>query len=763
MPVHFTQRITLFILLLYSIGNCQPPTTEEKVRESIVIYQAGEAGKAIKMMQKICRDEPHHLFAHQTLGQFYIEQRQWDNALLLMDHVLKIDKNNLDAQIIMAQAYRAKGYFSSFVIRTRFWKNSEKYFQAVLAADSTMKNVLYEYSILKGYQEKYQQAIELLQHHLKFFPDDLDAYYKVYFYYDALIFRGNKNDVKLLQRPDELSRYFLGEYYRQKGKLEKAESIFNSLNSPPFISPCAILLSQAKLAFQQNMYKKAELYYNDAIEAISNEKDATILFHDIKYIFSDAELRYLKNLNYLQAKNYIKKSWLRRNPFPSSSYNARLIEHLKRCDYAEKNHRQVKIGKTRWQAVDAVFECPDIYDMADRYDDQGVIYIRYGPPNEKSRVCGGNATVEAGKWWEGLDSGESWFYYQTESTPAKIFHFIKTRMESQITPILPDKMLVDCMGWDKKYFRLLTSSDDREKHQLQEMLELENEKVIYEGLNSDYYQWNEQEKNINVSCYLAGFARDEKKSNYELYYSLCSQFIATIPDTLDMETELNIGLGVFDENWNTVIQKNRVVSLDEIKTWIDSLGYWPGQLNFSLHNGQSYFTSLSLQIPTMDKMGGFKIKIASENDFNDKPFMSDLEPAGQITKTDESGQFIKNNLKVLPKPDLKYGLNNPLHLYFELYNLPMSEKKNVEYDIIYQIKSLGKLKKSFMDKLTGLFFSNDKKLSIAVQGFAAQKNTCEYMALDLSKLDPGLYNLEVSVTAQEYNLTLNKDFNFVLQ
>ena len=676
---------------------------------------------------------------------------------------------NLEENFRRAIENREKGYFTSALLRKLIWRKSEKYFKAVLAVDSTYNKVLYEYSILKGYKEEYWNAIDLLKAYRQFEPDDMTAYYKIYFYYDAICQDPEDEDLQKLNGNGNFNRYFLGEYYRQHDRLDEAKPIFESMLHFGSISPTAVNLSLARTTMQQNRPELAEAYYKEAMNIISNWYDATILFNDIKYIYSDAEIEfYNRLLNPNQAKIFFMKSWMRRSPNPSISLNTRIIEHLQRTLYAEKLYRQVRIGPKRYQAIEEQdIKVPAVYKLADRYDDRGLIYIRYGAPDDIAIATGGDgaASIRGKPWYEDLNSGESWLYNQTSDSPKQIFHFGHNLLTWEITPLLPVKMLEDCITWDKQYFQLYNSQiyhgNEMESRQLEQAMTIENEEKLEHRLQVDVYK-PKNKQNFNIPYYLAAFARQENTGKYELYYSLSEELRNTTLDSLPVDSKVQFGLGIFDQNWNPLHDESNIITLKEIYTGMDTLGYWPGLYNFNLETGNTYYINFYTRIPNYDMLWGEKFKFTPGPINNQSMYMSDPELASVIVPTNLTGPMRKNNLLVIPKPDLNFVATNPVYVYFELYNLPINATEAFEYTIQYKLSLLEKQNNGFFKSITGLFTGNKNKLAVKVDGYAQSTETAEYTGLDLSKLDPGIYMLEISVSAPQYDINLSKSINIKL-
>lgn len=87
----------------------------------------------------------------------------------------------------------------------------------------------------------------------------------------------------------------------------------------------------------------------------------------LKYILSENELNRIKRGNDQEREQKFRQFWEQRDPTPNTVYNELMAEYYRRIDYAFK-----EFGSQ---------ENPMGHE-----NDQGEVYIKYGPPNEKERI-----------------------------------------------------------------------------------------------------------------------------------------------------------------------------------------------------------------------------------------------------------------------------------------------------------------------------------------------------------------------------------------
>jgi GWxTD domain-containing protein len=119
------------------------------------------------------------------------------------------------------------------------------------------------------------------------------------------------------------------------------------------------------------------------------------LNEDVVYIISEEERRAFKELTTEEEREkFIEQFWLRRNPDPNSVENKAREEHYRRMAYADE-HFSVKGGAPGWKT------------------DRGMIYIKYGPPDEIEEHRSGGAyerPIEEGGGQTRVFPFEKWRY-----------------------------------------------------------------------------------------------------------------------------------------------------------------------------------------------------------------------------------------------------------------------------------------------------------------------------------------------------------------
>jgi len=269
----------------------------------------------------------------------------------------------------------------------------------------------------------------------------------------------------------------------------------------------------------------------------------------------------------------------------------------------------------------------------------------------------------------------------------------------------------------------------------------------YQALNSDQHSWHEKIHPIAFPFYISTFRGDGYKTRYEIYYGLNPKDLVMDNKEPSSDQKIELGFAAYDLKWNQLYRKDTTVTAGDVKNFADSLGFWIGQYTFQ-SVPQEINMNIFLRMPQKNGIGGYKFKygMAIYNVENLK--MSSIELAKGIIPTEESGPYVKNGLRVFPDPLRIFNRNEPVNIYFEIYNLPIGKKKSIAFNLNYKIKLLKRTRNNIFRKIKGLFSGGSKEISNIVERFSDSDTSVEYLSLDLSHQDLGKYELEITTSVK---------------
>jgi GWxTD domain-containing protein len=139
------------------------------------------------------------------------------------------------------------------------------------------------------------------------------------------------------------------------------------------------------------------------------------LDEDVVYLISDEERGVFKHLNTDdERESFIEQFWLRRNPDPDSEENEAREEHYRRLAYANETFAS---GVPGWKT------------------DRGMIYIKYGPPDEREEHASGGTyerPIEEGGGTTSTFPFEKWRYRYLQGLGNDVnIEFVDTTMTGE--------------------------------------------------------------------------------------------------------------------------------------------------------------------------------------------------------------------------------------------------------------------------------------------------------------------------------------------
>lgn len=688
---------------------------------------------ARKIYQGALKIEPNSLPARIGLGRVAMAQEKWADANEQFLKILSDEPENKDAHYYSAICYRETGKFKVLLLRKLDWDKSKKHFEWILARDSLFKDVVFQWAVLHRYQEKYQTAVQLGHRQIQLRPELVEPQVKIFRFYRYLISHlpGPAALAWLHQQPWDHARFAIGELYRRAGQLAQADSIFASLlQSPLSMSRQPIYLSLAKIHYQQNEPDIGQRFYWQAVDAIQNDVDAELVFEDLKYILSDQELERFRSLSAIPQKiEFFRALWRQRDPTPAASINYRLAEHYRRLLYAEQ-HYEFDGFRTWFNSPDKLgyLNFPQVYQLNEEFHDKGLIYIRHGQYDDWAMTAG-----------EDVPGNETWVYYPTATSPKMVFHFILENTPGlwRFTPIITElNLLEDRVQFGHIYYRLL-QSDPLEQPALINEMARESQQSVFIGLSTDRHSWDKAIKPLEVAFMLSSFRGDSGRTAVEIYNAFSLSPLIESSKVEPQQVVLEKGIMFHNRAWQEIEHWHEASPVTVTKQ-----GYYVDLHRFEVPP-DSYHVAFFLRPEQNDFLGGWKIDTAIPDYRAARLALSDIQLATTIAPADQPGKFVKHGLLVVPNPMRRFELNKPVYIYFEVYHLTPNGEGKTSFSIEYKLT----LKKRGKKGLAG-FWSREGKSSIATQIEREGKGemSVEYLAIDVSQLKAGDYELEVTVT-----------------
>jgi len=489
------------------------------------------------------------------------------------------------------------------------------------------------------------------------------------------------------------------------------------------------------------------------------------LTEDVGYIISDEERKAFKALQTDEERDqFVEQFWLRRDPTPDTEENEYREEHYRRIAYANQYFAS---GIPGWKS------------------DRGMIYIKYGPPDERDQHNGGTEqrSFQEGGGETSMFPYEQWRYRYIEGFPPNVeiefvdttmtgeFHMTMDPSEKDALTNVPGAGLTMCeqMGQCDKSQRFsrtdgthLGTQPGTETAEMNEFTRLE--------------QFSKLQAPPAVK-----FKDLEAAVNSTIKYNLLPMKVRAdfIPVT---GSSVLSNITIQFERKDLQFKQKGTVSTAAVNIYarITSMARRPvnwfedvvtvdvptDMLQQAAQGASIYQKSVPLapgryrlNIAARDTVGGnttnFEMALEVPRIEDDRLGQSSLILADVLekvpTKSIGTGQFVIGTSKVRPRLGDTFKREEKLGIYLQLYNFEPDEKtKKADGTVEYVITKNGSNEKVFeytedLSALTG----------------AASQMVIEKL-LPLTSMEPGQYTLRMKVTDKKRNQTLTPSATFTV-
>ena len=550
------------------------------------------------------------------------------------------------------------------------------------------------------------------------------------------------------------------------------------------ISGCVAMLCLTGIGIQASNKKKKDSGNGETIAKPMSEKERKKkekalqkeletpyrkwLNEDVVYIITDEERKAFKQLNTDEERqNFIEQFWLRRDPTPDTEENEFKEEHYRRIAYANEHYAS---GIPGWKT------------------DRGMIYIKYGPPDEiESHPSGGSyeRPIEEGGGETSTYPFEDWRYRYIDGIGNDVnLEFVDTTMSGEyrltMDPSEKDALLYVPGAGLTLYEQMgLSSKTDRFNrtdgtHLGTGMMPLPASMDEFERLErfakvqmAPKIKFKDLDAVVNTNIRYNTLPMKVRVDYIKITDSTILTPITVQFNRKDLSFQSTEGVAKATINIYGRITSvsRRVVNVFEEPVAIEV----PTDLLQKAEAGASIYQKTVPLAPGMYRLNVVAKDIVSGNMTSyevalnvphyeeEKLASSSLILADQIervpTRSIGAGQFVIGDSKVRPRMTDTFQRDEKLGIYAQFYNFQGDEKTHKpNASIEYQITKTGSPEKV-------LDYTEDVNV---LPGASAQQVTVEKL-LPLDTLEPGQYTLTMKVTDKSRNQTVTPSATFTVK
>ena len=492
------------------------------------------------------------------------------------------------------------------------------------------------------------------------------------------------------------------------------------------------------------------------------------LNEDVVYIITDEERAAFKKLQTDEEREqFVEAFWKRRDPTPDTEENEYKEELYRRIAYANEHYAS---GIPGWKT------------------DRGMIYIKYGPPDEiDSHPSGGSyeRPIEEGGGETSTYPFEDWRYRYIDGVGTNVMiEFVDPTMSGEyhmtMDPSEKDALLYVPGAGLTMYEQMgMSTKTDRFDRTDGTHLGVPSNMPLPESMNefTRLEQFAKLQKAPAIKFKDLEAVVDSTIKYNTLPMAVRADYIKVTDATVLTSITIAFNRSELQYASKDKISKATVNLYGRITTLSRKSVNWfedtvqveiPAEMLQSAMNGQSiYSKSIPLQpgtyrlnIVAKDTVGGtmnnYEMPLHVPQYDEDSIGSSTLILADQIerlpTTSVGAGPFVIRDSKVRPRVGDTFKQDEKMGIYTEFYNLGMDQKtKKPSGDIRYQIVNDA-------TKQTVVDVSQDIS---TIQNASASLVTVEQM-LPLKKFAPGKYTLKIVLTDKLKNQTINQSHPFTV-
>lgn len=462
------------------------------------------------------------------------------------------------------------------------------------------------------------------------------------------------------------------------------------------------------------------------------ERDALESLDDL--LSSDEQLAYERD-----PIAYASRFWTSKDPRYLTPYNERKLEHFSRLVYADLLYGSEDLGLRGWDTQ------------------RGRILVRYGPPaRDVVIIPQSTSSINVG--------GEVASDDEIPSPSLRSANAAEEQLRRRVLQGSDFDMLDEANTfniWDYGDFRFVFEDPFRNgEYRLYSPSATEISAGNRPWLN-DYellareifqreperYDYSAPARQIELPYLVSAFKGSDR--NADLYVNFGIPIADSGIEQETIEITANVGAFLISAERDILVERRRTVyglrgtqvrSFDEANIWVDTQ---PMQSPAGTHQISIEFETASGATVAVQRRE-VEVPDFSVPDFT----LSDIMLAYGIEETagetnTSNGAIVRNGLSILPAPWSVFSSEQPIYLYFELYNLTPASDGRTDYEMEAILSP--KDQSGGLTKLFRSVFGGTEGVSVRLPGSGTATEDGHYLILDATNQETGLYTLRLRV------------------
>ena len=734
-------------------------------------YETGDDREAAKQLRIAVRHARKNPDVHFALGRTYMRMKnRMVDARKSFKQALRYDPEYSEVHYYLGIAYMKQSKRDPaaplYVLQAR------RSFSRAAAANPLHPDAYYQIGLsYENPSRDYKKALALFYRQLMIKPDHRDALYHL-----------------------ERCSYLLKQYQEGIDLLTQVAEVHGG-NVPDYVHTMINKL-KATMLQSQNRFAEADQAYEEFLAKLEPEERTH--YTGLVYVASEEEYRQYEKLESEEEKaEFRRRFWAARDPQPATAVNERLVEHYRRVMHAREHYSG---GQQPW-------------------DRRGGIYIRYGEPDDQQHFImqtgenvlknyqpTGDARIDAirernfmwryrlkvdnaGMEWSDPttrsirdpDAGDylpeleeqrvtSFNYFPPKSAKAQALGFLAESwvyLEHDL-----ELFFVDQVGVGKYDYPLQVHETNLTEAVVQDKYHPRRIAAALIKKTPESYEFDYGGDPLRFMYDIVSYKGDANLADVEIAYMVPAEQLETVEDGKGMRTWLESHMVFQDDDYNRVAQTSRRIGPIE-RPLVSVSGK---DVGIELHTGMmdmeapagSYRAAMQVRDEATRRIGIFEQEYTVPGYTGDTLMLSDIKLAVSITPADSTdGPFIRNGLEIVPNPARLYQRTDPVHFYYEIYNLTLDESGRSSYQVELEVKNKDRPRNLFWRFLKGIDrlvrrVDSDQSVLMVFENEGNRPDEYSFTSIDTGATPTGAYEMTLRVRDLHSGQTATRTKVFVV-
>ncbi len=721
-------------------------------------YETGEDREAAKQLRIAVRHDRKNPDVHFALGRTYMRMKnRMVDARKSFKQALRYDPEHSEVHYYLGIAYMTQSERDPaaplYVLQAR------RSFSSAAAANPLHPDAYYQLGLsYENPSRDYKKALALFYRQLMIKPDHRDALYHL-----------------------ERCSYLLKEYQGGIDLLNQVVDVHGD-GAPDYVHT---LINKLKATMWQSQHRFAEA--DEAYEEFlaNAEPEERRYYTNLVYVASEEEYRQYEKLEMEEEKvEFRRRFWAARDPQPATAVNERLVEHYRRVMHAREYFAK---GQQPW-------------------DRRGEIYIRYGEPDDQQHFImltgenalknyqpTGDARIDAIRernfmWRYRLkidNAGMEWsdpkmrstrdpdagdYLPELEEQRVTSFNYFPPKSaKTQTLGFLAESWVylehdlelffVDQVGVGKYDYPLPVHETNIAEVAVQDKYHPRRIAAALIETTPESYEFDYGGGPLRFMYDIVSYKGDDGLAEVEIAYMVPAEQLETVEDGKGMRTWFGSHMVFQDEDYNRVAQTSRRIGpIDRPRVSVSGKN-----VGIELHTGVMdmeapagrYRAAIEVRDEATRRIGIFEQEYTVPGYTGDTLMLSGIKLAVSIAPADSvaglDGPFIRNGLEIVPNPARLYQRTDPVHFYYEIYNLALDESGRSSYQVELEVKSKDRPRNLFWRILKGIDrlvrrADSEQSVLMVFENEGNRPDEYSYTSIDTGATPTGAYEMTVRVT-----------------